>query len=434
MTTSILTRRALLRGALIAGGGAAAYAGGLHSFGRLAQAQRFEPDGPDRYYVFCYFRGGWDVLLSLDPRDPVQFNDGRIRTTLIQPGYDRVEKPDANLVRVGEHSFGPYIGDLARRHMNRLAVIRGMSMDTLTHEAGRRRFLTGKPPAGLAARGSNGSTWLAAQLGERHPIPQLSVDVESYNKGLPNFASSLRVNNVADLLRALRPSEPRLAPRARELVDHRLAEAAACSRGQASESWGTAENARLKAREMVLGGYADRFDFNTNTPEMVALKAHYGINRVDASPEVQAALAAQALTSGVARVVSIQMAAGNLDTHFDEWETDQGPIQERGFNAVARLVEDLGSREYRRSGRSWLDHTTIVGFSEFSRTPMLNDRGGRDHHLGNSCFLLGGGVKGNQVIGRSSDVGMAPQPVDLQTGRPDPEGEVVRPEHVLQAL
>ncbi|MCA9543842.1 MAG: hypothetical protein KC613_05610, partial [Myxococcales bacterium] len=49
-------------------------------------------------------------------------------------------------------------------------------------------------------------------------------------------------------------------------------------------------------------------------------------------------------------------------------------------------------------------------------------------------FLLGGGVKGNQVIGRSSDVGMAPQPVDLQTGRPDPEGEVVRPEHVLQAL
>ena len=43
----------------------------------------------------------------------------------------------------------------------KICVVRGMSMETLTHEAGRRRFITGKPPSGLLARGSSGATWLA---------------------------------------------------------------------------------------------------------------------------------------------------------------------------------------------------------------------------------------------------------------------------------
>ena len=35
------------------------------NFSPLAHAQSHHPDGPDRYYIFCYFPGGWDVLLSL---------------------------------------------------------------------------------------------------------------------------------------------------------------------------------------------------------------------------------------------------------------------------------------------------------------------------------------------------------------------------------
>ena len=83
---------------------------------------------------------------------------------------------------------------------------------------------------------------------------------------------------------------------------------------------------------------------------------------------------------------------------------------------------------------SWLDRTVIVGFSEFSRTPLINNNSGRDHWLGNSCFLLGGGVRGGRVLGRSSDFGMYPQAVDLRTGQLDPDGEIVRPEHIMRAL
>lgn len=427
-----ITRRTLLRGALVAGGGLGVLSG-LGPLGRLARGDDHHPDAPDRRYIFAYFPGGWDVLLSLDPRDPARFDARRLRDTRIQPGYELLQGTDGRLVEAGGHTFGPYIGDLAA-HVDRLAVVRGMSMDTLTHEVGRLRFLTGKPPSGLLARGSSASTWLAGHFGGAEPIPNLAVQVENYNDGLPDYATALGVNSVADLVRALRPSEPLLGARVARQVDATLAEAAACARGLASPLWRSAEAGRQKAREMVAGGLADLFDFGARTPEMEALRDRYGFAaNAPPSPEVHAALAVQAITQGVSRCVSVTMSE-SLDTHFDDWTTDQGPRQARGFAAVARMIEDLAVRPYGDTGDSWLDHTVVIGFSEFSRTPLLNVRGGRDHHLTNSCFLAGGGVRGGQVIGASSDVGMTPLAVDRVTGRPDPGGAVLYPEHVIQTL
>jgi hypothetical protein len=427
----MISRRNFLRGTLIAGGGLAAL-GGLRPLVRLAGAQAVNPDAPDRYYVFCYFNGGWDILLGLDPRDPRRFNDGNLRDTRIQPGYELLQNTDGRLVETAAGlTFGPFIGDLAR-HADRLAVVRGMSMDTLTHEAGRRRFLTGKPPSGLQARGSSGATWLASHLGEAAPIPNLAVRVESYNRDQPDFATALHVDSVDDLLRALRPSAPFLADRVRRQVDATLAETADCAGPRESPLWRASEGGRRKARDMVAGGYDALFDFQARNATMEQIRGHYGITTDPRSPEVQAALAVQAITGGVSRCVSIEVASG-LDTHFVEWTTDQGPRQMRGFNAVARLVEDLASREY-GDGQSWLDHTVILGFSEFSRGALLNDRGGRDHSLTNAAFLIGANIRGGQVVGASSDVGMGPTTTDPATGRPDPAGVVVRPEHLLQTL
>jgi hypothetical protein len=59
---------------------------------------------------------------------------------------------------------------------------------------------------------------------------------------------------------------------------------------------------------------------------------------------------------------------------------------------------------------------------------------GRDHALMNACFLMGGNVSGGQVIGASSDVGMNPTAVTIASGMQSVGGEMIRPEHVLQAL
>lgn len=432
MKTQGLSRRALLRGGLVAGGGLAAF-GATTAFERLARAAGQE--GPDLYYVFAYFNGGWDILLGLDPRDPARFNSENMRTTRIQPAYDQLAEPDMVPVERGGVLFGPYAGGLAD-HADKVAIVRGMSMETLTHEAGRRRFITGKPPSGLLARGSSAATHLAARMGQEQPIPNLAIQVESYNVDEPNFATGLKANGVPDLIRALQPTDPLLDPRQAQQLDNLLKTVARCDTAKASRTWQSAEAARLKAKDMAFGGLDGLFDFFRQDPAMEAIRGHYAIPAGAAglsSPEAQAAMAAQAIKGGVSRAVSIQVASG-LDTHFQEWATDQGPRQQRGFDAVARLIEDLAASPYRDTGDSWLDHTVIVGFSEFSRTALLNAREGRDHSLTNACFVAGAGIRGGQAIGQSSDLGMEPMQVDLTTGLPSPGGEIIKPEHVIQTL
>jgi uncharacterized protein (DUF1501 family) len=436
------TRRDLLAALGQAAGGLAAAStvfGGLSLLSRPAQAQLLPATGhKDRYYVFVYFGGGWDVLLGLDPRDPARFPDSQLRQTQIQPGYGNIVtkpagNPNVNIVQAGGISFGPFIGELAR-HASRLAVVRGMSMDTLSHEVGMRRFITGKLPSGLLARGSSATTWLASTLGRAEPIPQIALGVESYNVDQPAFASAMKVSGVTDLLRALKPGTPAIDARVAAQIDAHLAEEAACPGPSRSLVRLGAEATRGRAHDMTTKGLSSAFDFLQNTPQMLALRSQYGITNDLTRPAAQAAMAARALMTGVSRCVSITIGAG-LDTHgADGWTRSQGPNQEAAFTAIARLVDDLMATEYKGTGTSWFDHTTIVGFSEFSRTPMLNDTGGRDHHLSNSCFVVGGPIKGGSVIGASSDVNMMPQPVNLATGLVDQGGEILRPEHVLRTL
>lgn len=428
----MITRRTLLGASMSLMGGAITLgtAGLVRPPGPRAQQT------PDRAFIFCYFDGGWDLLLSLDPRDPAVFRDDLRRATRISTGFDLLVPSRRRLVptSVDGMVFGPYIGDLAR-HADKLCVVRGMSMDTLTHEVGRRRFLTGHAPAGLQARGSSASTVLATVLGQAQPIPQLSVNVESYNADQPPWASAIRVTSVEDLVRALRPS-PLASPADQQvLLDGLVEELMDCPAALASPYHQRARASRLDAQDLVALGLDSLFDFGARTPAMDALRALYGIDPTDLSgPAAQAAAAVTAITSGISRSVCIQAAVG-LDTHGPEWASAHGPALERGFDIVAAMIDDLASRPYGTGGESWLDHTTLVCFSEFGRSTLVNSSGGRDHFLHNACVLVGGGVRGGQVIGRTSDLGMAPVATDLATGQPDPEGgEVVYPEHVYRAL
>ena len=64
-----------------------------------------------------------------------------------------------------------------------------------------------------------------------------------------------------------------------------------------------------------------------------------------------------------------------------------------------------------------LEDTMVVFGGEFGRTPLGQGGDGRDHHPhAYSMFLAGGGVKGGQVIGKSSERGeyVAERPLDPQ--------------------
>ncbi len=435
-----LGRRRFLEGALLAGGAAGLGAGGLSLITRLAAGLDHEPP-EDRFYVFAYFAGGWDTLLGIDPRDPSVFNDDSVGVTRIMPGYglqSAVQYQEAPAYAPGsEILLGPAARPLDAV-VDRLTIVRGMSMDTLTHEVGRRRFITGKPPSGLNARGSAGTAWIASRFSGERLIPNLSVGVESFNPELPPEVSALRVGNSSDLVAMLRRRGPSIDDPVADAISELHADEASCARSLSSPILRSAESARRRMRAVLDADVQSLFDFASDEPEMVALRDRYGFTaRELSSSGGQAAIAYQAIANGVSRVVTIR-AANGLDTHFDDWEDQQGPGQLEGFTALANLTTHLRETPYGTGGESLLDRTFIIAFSEFMRTPLVNARGGRDHWLANSCAILGGKERaGGRVIGASSDVGMAPQLVDLATGAVTEDtagGGIIYPEHILRTL
>jgi uncharacterized protein (DUF1501 family) len=68
--------------------------------------------------------------------------------------------------------------------------------------------------------------------------------------------------------------------------------------------------------------------------------------------------------------------------------------------AWSTLMDDL-------SDKGLLDSTLIVWMGEFGRTPTINGNNGRDHWAVSwSAVLGGGGIKGGQVVGKTSADGM----------------------------
>lgn len=100
----------------------------------------------------------------------------------------------------------------------------------------------------------------------------------------------------------------------------------------------------------------------------------------------------------------VNIVYGGWDMHQNMFDRNYTPnIYQLGGDldrAVGELVADL-------RGTSDFERTLIVIMGEFGRTPgPLNSRGGRDHHKdAMSAVLLGGGVKGGQVIGETDPNG-----------------------------
>lgn len=404
----------------------------------------------DRLFVFAYFEGGWDVLMALDPRDPARNDPAasgidlawqKLPARWATMGWNGPGSGDG-LVRVpnpapgGVTRFGPAIGGMRRHHAD-LCVINGVNMETLTHEVGRRLFLTGRQPLGLTAQGSATASIVCAQQGPRTLVPNLSFRVESYAEGLAPFASALKVATVDDLNRALAAGRLAPSPDLQARIDAARA-GGGCARRQLGDGLVRSfEAGRDAARRMTAAHLERHFDFladASNNPrglvpaeldEMARLRARYRI--VDGQgAEAQAALAFQALRLGLAQSVSLMLADG-LDHHGVEWRSEHPRRLERGFDALAVLVDDL-----KRTGL-W-ERTTLLAWSEFSRTPVLNAREGRDHSLCNSALLMGAGITPGRVIGASAE-GLRPLPVSLATGQVDERtGVSLSARHVLATL
>lgn len=457
MKNRLLSRRAIL-GALGLGAGTYLLDGFLGLPFAHAEADCPTPaEAP--LLVVCEFTSGWDTLLCLDPRNHHDHGEpgGGIytaydlitdATTLAMldatGGTGLYKPPGCNI------EFGPAMSEsLVTSHMDDLCVVRGVNMGTLTHEVGRRYFLTGKFPRGLAANGSSLETAWAALSGhlDEFQIPSLvSGGAETYNEGFSPLASGLSVPGYAEMLQVLRPLNASLA------LDGAVEQAAAkfhnggyCQHQQydAGGHVSTHLSAWSTAQTLANGGLWKHFDFKANPPAGSQLDKLYDTFKVNkASPGAtlagkargQAALAAQALVNRISQVVLVRL-VNVTDAHFDDdWQSNHPRLLREGFDAVSDLITYLKNTED-KPGKSFWDRTTLLCYSDFARTPIINPQGGRDHHLASACLLAGQGIKGNMAIGGNKESTYDARPVNLATGAPDDEmGHLIRPSDIHATL
>jgi hypothetical protein len=117
------------------------------------------------------------------------------------------------------------------------------------------------------------------------------------------------------------------------------------------------------------------------------------------------------------------------DTHSNN--SLQVKHYEELFDYIGQIMADLDGRTS-ASGAPLADEVTIVVFSEMGRHPKLTG-GGRAHWTYTSAMLIGGGVRGGQVIGELSE-SFEGQAVDLVSGEVDGGGTGLLPGHLGSTL
>jgi len=174
-----------------------------------------------------------------------------------------------------------------------------------------------------------------------------------------------------------------------------------------------------------ISSYELAFRMQSAAPELIDLSGEsrqtleaYGISRPDpkeknsrgggpgaASAFARNCLLARRLVERGVRFINLYHASWDHHTGLDAGLKSNCGIVDQ---PVGALIKDLKQR-------GLLDSTLVVMVGEFGRTPLGENRAGRnkvtgrDHHpYAFSAVMAGGGVKGGQVVGKTDELGWSP--------------------------
>jgi hypothetical protein len=376
---------------------------------RLAAAAATDP-GRKRACILLWMNGGPSQMDTWDLK-PGHVNGGPYKETATNvPG-----------IKISEHL--PKIA----KHMDRMVLVRSMSTKEADH--GRASYLmrTGRLPGGpiqypslgaLVAkelerpdaelpgfvaiapfRFFNQAAYGAGYLGPQY-APLVVGENQAFFGGQPNdYERGLKVQDL-DLPAGISADR---GGRRIQLLDEMEQDFLADRGGAAALSHHTAYQ---RAVTMMRSSAVKAFDLEE---EPKGLRDAYGRNLFG-----QGCLLARRLVERGVPFVEVTLAAVpgqqvfGWDTHqnnFDQVQKLSGVLDA----AWSTLMDDL-------KAKGLLDSTLIVWMGEFGRTPKINPQKGRDHWANSwSTVLAGGGLKGGQVVGKTSPDGMsiAERPVSV---------------------
>ena len=309
--------------------------------------------------------------------------------------------------------------------MKEISIIRSMTSKEGNHQRATYALHTGYVPTGTVKHPSFGSL-CAAELGEKdfdlpHIVSVGAQQIAGAGAGFLGVAyEPFAVENPLE-----RPTNVE-TPVETSRFNRRLDVLARLEQAGFGKSAGAARVREHQAlykqtAGMVLSPRMQAFDLDNEPSE---LRDAYGRNAFG-----QGCLLARRL---------VEQGVTFVEVRSNGWDMHRGLKETMGKNAsevdpgFATLIQDLKQR-------SMLETTLVVWMGEFGRTPKVNPNAGRDHYpRAFNVAAAGGGVKGGQVIGKTSDDGteVTDQPVRIQdllrtfctTLKIDPAKENVSPQ------
>ncbi len=370
----------------------------------------------DQFFVFVHASGGWDVTLWADPRnerkglvEPASTDNTDIapimrwKSTKLDADTDTFEPlapSDVALV------LGPGIGDLYDLR-DRLTIVNGLAMNTVSHPDGTAFSATGRHLAGGRAPAASVDVAIGNELGVAQQLPVVSVQFPSSFVGerLDRRAIPLRVANAGTIAKSLARSDAYLFDSDRTQITALLSEEA---HAIARRSTYPETYERIASQDEAL-------------PHLLSneLKAAFTQKTLqDAYPQLdykakfigQGALAAAFSVEAMRRnlVRCVGFALGGLDTHNQNYK-QHAHTQQELFGTIASLVKLLDATPHpTRTGAKLADHTHILVVSDFCRTPQINLSGGRDHYPNNSALVISPRFRAGRSFGKTDPEQLLP--------------------------
>jgi len=349
-------------------------------------------------FCFVFNPGGWDVTQVFVPA--FDLPDVHVMPGS-QPGL-------AGGVPFVDHAQRPAVRSFLESHGSRSLVLNGMLVRSIAHEICTEIAMTGGTGGGTA----DWPTRIGAASADQTLLPSLVLGGPSFPGDRVDAAARTGRNGQLQGLidgRALDGADvpvDRLARPAEGLVDRYVLRRA---RGRALAQRGSLDAALTNDVVRGLEKTADLKDLQ------YAMQFTTG-----PSLEDQAAVAAQALSRGVSRCVTLSFAGTQQvlgwDTHANN-DAQQSQLFQELFTGLGQLLELFRATPGEHAA-TLADETVVVVLSEMARTPALNGLNGRDHWPYTSALLVGPGITGGRVVGGMDQLfyGHTVDPDSAETG------------------
>lgn len=379
--------------------------------------------------IFIFMAGAPSQLELFDPKPELQELHGKplpdsmtdkVRFAFIQKDSAVLLGSKREFKKYGEcgtemSDLLPHIGSCA----DDIALIRSMHTEAFNHHPGQLMMNTGVPLFGRPSIGS----WLNYGLGsESQNLPGYVVLTagRGTSGGATNWSSGFLPSTYAGVL-FRNQGEPVLNLNNPNNLPHDCQRAGLDTiRDLNSMRYGQTNDPEILAR---IGAYELAYRMQTAAPELIDLSGEsqatldmYGVERREGEawkdlrsggPDEFQSFATNCL---LARRM-VERGVRYVNIYHATWDHHADMDRRLEFNCkmcdqpIAALLKDLKQR-------GLLDQTMVVWGSEFGRTPLGENRvgreanTGRDHHpFAYSTWMAGGGVKGGQVYGETDPIG-----------------------------